>query len=270
MVIGLTALALGQFYPNFSILNPQIPVKREEVKKVKFVIYSDIHSDLESLTKAVVRSRSSGAEFAIITGDITTVGDGKEFKKIKDLLDSSSLPYYIVPGNHDIWLGRKVGDDIFGKYFGQSYQSFDKEGIKFILVNNADSVLGINKVTGKNGEKQADWLANEVKACLRVTCLVFMHEPLSHPTSEHIMGEENKDLIPEAKLWQKILAEAGVNDIFVGHLHSSSEYETGAVKTTVIGALSEDRNWQLPRYLEVTLEKKGETINMSKSEVTLN
>lgn len=245
--------------------------KQEEVEElkgqkvaeepIKFVVMSDIHSDWGNLRKALEKAKKGfggGGGFVIITGDLTTLGKKSELVEAKKILDESGLKYYVVPGNHDIWWGRKYKKNIWKEVFGESFLSFKEDGVKFILINNGDGEGGFG---GYEGSGQKEWLIKEAEECLKIYCLVFMHMPLNHPTSLHVMGEENSEVASEAGKLIKLFVQNQVKEVFAGHLHYSSSYELGGLKTSITGAITSERNFQSPKYLEVkikdlTMEKK--------------
>src|SRR5829696_9248997 len=77
-------------------------------KPFRFAFISDTHigspnggaeEDLRT-TVADINSMT-GIAFVVLTGDITELGKDEELKLAKRILDSLSVPYYIIPGNHD-------------------------------------------------------------------------------------------------------------------------------------------------------------------------
>jgi outer membrane protein assembly factor BamB/predicted phosphodiesterase len=72
-----------------------------------------------------------GISFALVTGDITEAGFDGEFRIAKRILDGLTIPWYIIPGNHDMkWSGS--GGYSFQKIFGYERISFDHQGFRFI------------------------------------------------------------------------------------------------------------------------------------------
>lgn len=231
---------------------------KNEVQPIKFAVFSDIHSDLVNLKKALDLAKNEEAEFVIITGDLTTVGKKSELLDIKKILDQSRVEYYVIPGNHDNWTGNQLKKDYFQEIFGQRYQSFYKGSeVKFILVDNG-GYGGLN-VTEEN------WLKKEAAECPKIYCLVFMHMPLNHTNSLHIMGEDNSKVATQAGELVKLLAKDKIGQIFAGHLHFSSDYKIGSLSTAIVGSLATERNFQSPKFLEVTYR----SANLNKQDVFL-
>jgi predicted phosphodiesterase len=216
----------------------------QQPKLSKFAVFSDIHSNYENLEKALAIAKSEQVEFIVITGDLTTVGNKSELLKVKNILDENGLFYYAVPGNHDLFLSRKIKANIWQEVFGTDYQSFKNNNEKFILINNGEDYTGISN-------EQWQWLINELNDCPQITCLIFMHEPINHPNSTHIMGETNPTIASQAAKLVTMLVDFQVKEVFAGHLHYSNIYTINGIKTTIIGAVSDDRNPQLPRILLV-------------------
>lgn len=244
---GIIRILSNKPLPTFETV-PLLPTN-----DTNFAVFSDIHANYKNLEKALVMTESEQAEFIVITGDLTTVGNKSELLKVKNILDKTSLNYYAIPGNHDLYLGRKIEANIWEEVFGADYQSFEKNNQKFILINNADDYFGMN-------DKQWQWLEIELQECPQITCLVFMHEPLNHPNSTHIMGETSPAIASQAARLVMMLVNNQVKEVFAGHLHFSSTYEINRLKTTIVGALTDDRNPQMPRFLEVFGEERKEQV----------
>lgn len=230
-----------------SIIRPEVATTSTVLKPtlLKFAVMSDIHSDLDHLKEALVDAKKDGAAFVIVTGDLTNVGESAELEAVKVALDKSGLKYYVVPGNHDVWLAKKVNSPIFSDVFGATWQSFSAVGLKFILVNNADETAGLPT-------SEMTWIKSAVADCTVIKCLVFMHEPLNNPNSSHIMGEQDKAVASQAASLRQLFIKDEILEIFSGHLHYAQEYILKGLKTQIVGAVTLDRNTESPRFLEVT------------------
>ncbi len=221
---------------------------------------ADIHSDWPNFTKALQIAKNDGVQLVVVAGDLTTVGETKELRAAKKALDKGGLKYFVVPGNHDVWYSNKIKQNVFGEVFGKSLNSYRLDNLKLILVDNADY-----------SQNEAIWLKKEIAGCPQLYCLLFAHEPLNHPNSSHIMGEYDAKIASEAAGLIKLLVADKVKELFAGHIHYSSEYKIGGLKTTVVGSLSSDRNPQLPRFLEVSIKEGTSTGDflLEKKEIVL-
>lgn len=226
---------------------------------------ADIHSDLESLKKALRIAKDDGINMVIIAGDLTNVGKKSELVEIKKVFDENRVEYYAVPGNHDLWYQRQTKADIWNQVFGKSFFVVRRDRAKYILVNNGDWEFGIGGIV-EDGKNQGGWFIGELEECKKIYCLVITHEPFNHPTSAHVMGEESAKTATEAAELVRLMVNSGVRETIVGHLHYSSSYEFEGLKTIIVGSLSRARGVQTPRFLEMWFEG-GE---LKKKEVVLD
>ncbi len=231
-------------------------------KTLKFAVMADVHSDWENFRQALERAKGD-VGFVVVVGDLTTIGKKSELLEAKRILDESGLKYYVIPGNHDVWYDRRLNKDFFSEVFGKTYGSFKKDNFKYILINNGDYKNGLEGLKGTEGQKK--WLEEEAEECLRITCLIFMHMPLNHPNSVYVMGQDSPAVATQAAQLVKLLVKNKVKQIFAGHLHFSSSYELEGLKTTIAGAITSERNFQSPKFLEVSVS--GDT--MLKKEIFL-
>lgn len=215
---------------------------------IKFGVMADIHLDWEEWAKFLATAKDREEKFMIVAGDMTSLGKKTELIAAKKVLDEAKIKYYVVPGNHDLWEGAKLSEPLFNEVFGSDYQSFIQGRYKFILIDNG-SATGL-------GEGQTVWIENEVKECRIFTCIAVMHMPLNNNFSAHIMGEGNKKVAGEAANLIKLFQDNGVVELIAGHLHYATSYEIDGVQTTIVGAISRDRNNQTPRYTEFVVTNR--------------
>lgn len=229
----------------------------------KFLLIADSHTDNVNLAKAIEQAKSvyPDLKFIIGLGDYSEVGTIAELKKAKAVFDTSGLRYFLIPGDHDLWDCRNrdlESVSCFREVFGPSYQSFEFDEFKFLLLDNSDDYQGFS-----DSEKQ--WIENELERIKQSSfkgVLVFLHEPLFHPSSEHVMGKIENTLKQQARDLIFELKDGGVKKVFAGDTHFFSEYNepvTGLSMVTA-GAVSSERNPQTPRFIVVSVFEDGSAI----------
>lgn len=228
----------------------------------RFLLVADIHNNNDNLRKAISQAKSSFSDikFIIGLGDYTNVGTIDELKKAKNELDLSSLRYFVIAGDHDLWDSRDKkldADTNFKQVFGPLYQSFTFNNFKFLLLDNSDNYKGISL-------EQQSWISDQIEKSKTegsLGILVFIHEPLYHPSSDHSMGKVQKELKQQAEGLIFQLKAAGAKKIFSGDIHYFSEYEEPVTKLSMstIGAVTIERNPQVPRFAIVTVFEDGST-----------
>lgn len=226
----------------------------------RFLLVADSHSDNADLAKAISQAQVSfpDLKFIIGLGDYTEVGTVDELKAAKTVFDSSALRYFLIPGDHDLWDCRNRNlppIDCFREVFGPTYQSFVFDNFDFLLLNNSDNYTGFDS-------GQQKWITGELDKAKQVGLkgiFVFLHEPLYHPSSDHVMGWVEKDLKLQAGSLIFQLKDAGVKKIFAGDIHFFSEYTEPKTNLSMvtIGAVTIDRNPQAPRFGVVSVFEDG-------------
>lgn len=244
-------------------LSSQINQKALDQPAFRFLLVADSHSDNVNLAKAINQAKQSypDLKFIIGLGDYTEVGTVDELKNAKEKLDSSGLRYFLIPGDHDLWDCRNrdlVPVSCFREVFGPQYQSFTFLNFRFLLLYNSDNYTGFST-------EQSKWVTDELEKTKQEGAkgiFVFVHEPLYHPSSDHVMGWVEKSLKAQAGALMFQLKEVGVVKVFAGDIHFFSEYtepKTG-ISMITIGAVTSERNPQAPRFAVVSVFDDGRTM----------
>lgn len=228
----------------------------------KFLVIADSHANNDNLQKAInqVKQNYPDLKFIIGLGDYSEVGTVAQLKTAKDTLDTFSLRYFLIPGDHDLWDCRDKNfppTDCFKQVFGPNYQAFVFDDFKFMLLDNSDDYKGLE-------EAQLQWVESELEKAKEESLkgiFVFLHEPLFHPSSDHVMGKVESSLKQQARDLMFQFKTVGVKKVFAGDTHYFSEYSepvTGLPMVTV-GAIAAERNPQVPRFAVVSVFEDGLT-----------
>lgn len=240
---------------NSNQLEAQEPVSIGN-KILRFAIVADSHNSNDYLAKALSRAKNEGAKFIVGLGDYTDVGTLEQLKAAKAVFDASGLPYYSTAGDHDLWDARDKGKDAAANYekvFGAPYQSFSDSNIRFVILYNSDNYEGVDPL-------QMDWLSEQLSSSDGAQAkYVFMHEPVYHPSSDHMMGKTEPKVAAQAQNILGILKSAGVNGVFAGDTHAYFTYqEPGSkLRMVTVGALTTERNAQAPGFALVDVFSNG-------------
>jgi predicted phosphodiesterase len=171
---------------------------------------------------------SHNPDFVIHLGDIVhpvphlpTYGSAS--KVAREIMDSLSSPYYLVPGNHDVGdknnpsvPSYKINDDYiedFHRYYGPTFQSFDHGDIHFILINS----LALNSVLSEETE-QKEWLEADLDKHSGRRIHIFSHySPYLYAPNEP-NNYDNLDQ-PDRRWLLDLIEDHKVEAFFAGHVH---------------------------------------------------
>jgi hypothetical protein len=143
-----------------------------------------------------------------------------------DLYQCLESKLYVAPGNHDVgdkpnaWAPapevNEKNHDIFARYWGQSYSSFDHQDCHFVLINSPALNSGLRPEKDQRRWLERDLAANQTNG-KRV--FLFTHYPiyLNHPPED-----EHYDNVAEpARSWLlSLLEKYDIEAVFAGHAHS--------------------------------------------------
>ncbi|MBQ0896512.1 phosphodiester glycosidase family protein [Micromonospora sp. U56] len=105
-------------------------------------VAADPDSDLVAQARRTLREvKATKPDFLVINGDFVDTAYPADFALAKRLLDEElggELPWYYVPGNHEI-MGAPI--DNFRAVFGDTQRVFDHEGTRFVTLNSSTGSL---------------------------------------------------------------------------------------------------------------------------------
>ena len=187
-----------------------------------FAVFSDNHQNKEVLGRLIGKlNADSTLAFAVNLGDFTNYGRADEYALYKKRSAALRAPVYHVIGNHDAMNG---GWKIFEKYFGPRYYAFEREGDRFIALDDS--------LPGSFDSEQFAWLKAELAKPARHK-FVMMHKPVFDPSElykSHVMSGRavTEELIG-------LFAKYKVDYVLAGHIHGYARSERGKV-TYIVSA----------------------------------
>lgn len=169
----------------------------------------------------VIRAQRVG--FVIFGGDLTFLGKESEYENFVNHANSLTVPSYPALGNHDLY---NSGWSNYLKYLGPSSYSFYAGNAKFIVIDSA---------CGEVGEKQLEWLKQELRTNKQPLLFVISHYPVYgglQGVYEFVKSEERLKLI---ELFEKY----EVDYVLEGHYHGYVNLTVGNVHYITSGSFSE-------------------------------
>lgn len=159
-------------------------LSKAQFRPFRFAFISDTHigspnGSAEEDLRRTVRDINAITDiaFVVLTGDITELGTNEELKLAKQILDSLTVKWYIIPGNHDTgW--SESGGIMFTTIFGYDKFSFEYAGIRFL---GCASGPYLRMSDGHIPRDAVNWLDDELKKLEPRQPLIFLnHYPIDN------------------------------------------------------------------------------------------
>jgi hypothetical protein len=176
------------------------------------------------------------AAFGMTLGDIL-FDDLSMFPRYNALIGSIGIPWYNVPGNHE--LNFEAADDrhsleTFKRYFGPPYYAFEHGDVLFVVLDNIEyqgngrsdpaDVRGDGGYIANIGARQLAWLRNELAFVPpEKPVFVAMHAPLFTHVSES-RGVNTQD---RRELFELLAGREHLYTV-AGHTHTTEHHYLGA------------------------------------------
>jgi predicted phosphodiesterase len=198
----------------------------------------DFELEIRNMEQAIAVVNRLKPDFVVIAGDFVNNYNNpsqlNEFDRLLGLFDSS-VPVYLIPGNHDI---KKIesGSEIepYISRYGYDRFSFKHKGCRFIGINS--------NVIKDNFEplirEQDIWLESELSGTSMGTpTFVFMHCPMFSHSFDEKETYSNFSMADRSK-YIALFLKYGVDGVFSGHLHNSSNVEVEGITFITTGSIT--------------------------------
>ncbi len=165
---------------------------------------------------AALNALAPRPDCVLITGDLTDFGRPTEYAHLRDMLRELSLPYYLLPGNHD---DRQAMREAFPDH---AYLQDGGDFLQYAIDGHALRILALDTLVprqsqGELCERRLQWLDAQLAAQPGRPTVIAMHHPPFTTGIEHM---DAIGLLAGADTLQQIVARHGnVERIVCGHVH---------------------------------------------------
>ncbi|OGV46804.1 MAG: hypothetical protein A2017_14470 [Lentisphaerae bacterium GWF2_44_16] len=212
-----SALAIFGLYIFFTAQNEnRLPPAGEFINgpdNFSFAVISDSGMRDEPLDLILKDIKTKNVKFIFHLGDQARSLTINHFEYLLQFLDArlGEIPFYAVPGNHDITKSGTTNTRSYKRAFGQMNYYFSYGDTLFVILNTADS---------RFGKKRQIWLENTLSLLRKSfkNCIVLMHVPPVDPRPN-----ENYAMYSDADELKNILSKYNINCIIAGHIHEYNE-----------------------------------------------
>lgn len=151
----------------------------------------------------------------VLTGDLTDFGRSSEYEHLVSLLSPLSMPYYLLPGNHDI------RDNLRRAFPGHNYLG-DSSFLQYSVTVGDLRILALDSTdqgqpNGRLCSSRLAWLASELEKDTMTPTVIAIH----HPPFTTLIGHMDRiGLLDGAQDFEEIVSRhRNVHRIICGHLH---------------------------------------------------
>ncbi|MFC4247366.1 metallophosphoesterase family protein [Natribaculum luteum] len=184
------------------------------------------HRTVERFRSALVDADRLGADAVVCPGDLTKDGTPAEFDRATGLLEETDLPFFAVPGNHDVPKSFDDHDAPPVTSFARNYAPGDLP--YHVRVGGVD-LIGLDSATGSGDElvdghsglvtdDQLEWL-DETLADAAVPVVFFHHPLVSLSARVDAFGHRTHHRLQNADALLEVLAAHDVSLALSGHVH---------------------------------------------------
>ena len=153
-------------------------------------------------------------DIVIITGDCVNNGAHDEYLYFRELLRPLSMPYYVIPGNHD---DRIRMLELFGEQGTQRLDGFmqyviDDWPVRLIALDT--HLPGLSE--GYLGSRRLQWLEERLAEAPQRPTMLFMHHPPAHIG---MLISDQIGLVDGEEFAAIVRRHPQVERIVAGHVH---------------------------------------------------
>jgi len=154
-------------------------------------------------------------DVVLVTGDLTDQGRPADYAQLRTLLDRLTMPFYVIPGNHD------DRENLRMAFADLGYLPETGEFLHYTLEDYALRLIGLDTVLpgeigGGMRQQRIAWLASRLDEHPTRPTVLFMHHP-PFPTGIRFL---DKPAFEGARQLQALIStHRQVRQIVCGHIH---------------------------------------------------
>lgn len=199
----------------------------------------DLSPEAGNFRLAIEKLNQLKPAFVILTGDqLNEAQNTRQIRLFWQIMSQlhSSIPVYLVPGNHDLAGHDEIAIQRYKRFFGSDHYGFEHGGCRFIVLN---SHLIKQDPNGRLASAQREWFVTELAKAKPEKArhiVVVTHHPWFVGSADE--PDEYFNIAPlERKKWLDHMSSYGVKLAVAGHRHTGSSAEHNGLRMVVAGSV---------------------------------
>jgi|SRR5579871_632225 len=199
-------------------------------------------------TVAYLNAMHPRPDVVLATGDLTDLGTLDEYRIARGILDRLTMPYFVIPGNHD----RR--DTLRAAFSGHDYLPTDGF-LHYVLDGYPLRLIGLDTVIpGQEGGElcrdRLKWIEDRLSQRPEKPALIFMHHPPYRTGMPQLDDVNCRGADDFADVIRRF---SGVQAVVCGHLHRATMAHVGGVRAMSIPSIAPElsllfESSERPRY----------------------
>ncbi len=165
-----------------------------------------------------INALSPRPDVVLVTGDITDFGRPEEYRHAGLLLSRLTMPYFVIPGNHDLPDAMRIEFSEHSYLPGDGFVHYVIEHYPVRMIGLDTQVIG--EPYGLMCQQRLDWLEQQLLADPERPTLVFMHHPPFETGIEHMDVQNCRNAEALGNLVEQ---HPQIKYILCGHVHRQVE-----------------------------------------------
>jgi len=167
------------------------------------------------LIDCIAHVNAAAPDIVIATGDLTDSGTDEEYRRLRELMNTVAVPWYVLPGNHDDPEAlRRVFDDRPYLFQTATHLSYALDAGKWLLLLLDSTKDG--RPGGYLDLARLEWLASQLDARPGVPTVLALHHP---PFAAGVWPMDWLGFVNVRELERVVASHRQIRRIVSGHVH---------------------------------------------------
>lgn len=165
----------------------------------------------------------------VVTGDLTDSGSDEEYAALRDILGGLTIPWFVIPGNHD------DPKNLLAAFDGVPYLAACRKFVHYVIDDYPIRMIGLDtSVAGASHgwlcDERLAWLDQQLASDGEKPVFIFQHHP---PFETGIRHMDVQNLLNWRNEFDVLFKYGQVRHVACGHVHRAAETSIGGIGVSI-------------------------------------